>query len=274
MNWYKKYKIQNASHQKWGVESQSFVTWFIGKIDNRIFHYIKRWVHKKQRIRGELYDQQWVLNTLKPSVFIDVGANVGYYPIQLLKTGFTGKIIAIEPVRHVFKTLKKHADNGQKFTAINAGVSDTSGSMTLYVCGTGGGQSSYLPPTEYLEYNSKAKIEDTYETDIVTLSQIIEQHVPNADNIYIKIDVQGLEKKVIQGAKQHLSKVIGCKLEMAVNNSDYEDQPDMWEIIQYMKQQGFVLIHLEHTWRDHVSGTKEIIYMDGIFLNAKKMHNK
>ena len=57
---------------------------------------------------------------------------------------------------------------------------------------------------------------------------------------------------------------------MAVNTNDDKNQPNMWEIIEYMRGIGFSLVHLnDDVWRH--PKTKELLYVDGVFLNKNKL---
>jgi len=226
----------------------------------------------RDRKNNKLFDETWVVQNLNPDVFIDVGANLGQYSFQALRRGFNGKVITIEPVKYFFDEIVASSKNQKNWININAGVSDKKGTAEIYVCAGHGGCSSFLQPTKYLKENAGAsgELQRKEKISLTTLDSIINEHCPKAKNIYIKVDVQGFELQVMQGLKEHIDKVIGCRLEMAVNTNDDKNQPNMWEIIEYMRGIGFSLVHLnDDVWRH--PKTKELLYVDGVFLNKNKL---
>ena len=231
--------------------------------------FIEKIINHTKRKNNQLFDETWVIRFLKPRVFIDVGSNTAQFPFKARRRGFNGLVITLEPIKYLFDTIVEKSKNQNNWININSGVSNKKGKSEIYVMGGHGGTSSLLKPTKHLAGNAGAsgKFKRKEKITITTLDDVISQHCPKEKDIYIKVDVQGLELQVMQGLKKHSSKVIGCRLEMAINTADYENQPNMQYIIDYMRAKGFDLVHLEETWRNHK--TKELLYMDGVFLRAK-----
>lgn len=233
---------------------------------------LEKFINHIKRKKNQLFDETWAIRFLKPDVFIDVGANIGVMGHKAIRRNFKGKIIAIEPVKYLFDKLVDDSKNKKNWININAGVSDKKGTAEIYVCSGHGGCSSFLQPTKYLEENagSSGELRGKEKISLTTLDSVINEHCPKSKNIYIKVDVQGFELQVMQGLKENIDKVIGCRLEMAVNTNDYKNQPNMWEVIEYMRGIGFVLVHLcDNVWRH--PKTKELVYVDGVFLNKNKL---
>lgn len=128
---------------------------------------------------------------------IDIGANIGNH--TLLFSKLSDRVYSFEPVPEIFNILKKNIDqnNIKNVICINSGLSNESIDSTICVQTNGNiGQSS-------LEYDFTDGIREKIhlEKGDDTLSQL------GIDRIdFIKIDVEGHEKKVIEGIKESLLK--------------------------------------------------------------------
>lgn len=77
-------------------------------------------------------------NLFKYDRIINIGANIGYWPLFLRNLKFTGQIDAIEPDYFNFHQLRKNiARNDFTVNTLNVAVSNTETNMTLYGFGTG-----------------------------------------------------------------------------------------------------------------------------------------
>jgi len=74
----------------------------------------------------------YVRATLKPGdLFIDVGANVGYYSVLAGSLG--ARVVAIEPSPSIFARLKEHVEmNAVNGRLLQIAVSDTEGELPIY----------------------------------------------------------------------------------------------------------------------------------------------
>jgi FkbM family methyltransferase len=133
---------------------------------------------------------------VKPGMTVcDIGANIGYYTLLLARwVGPTGRVFAFEPDPVNFALAKKNVEhNGYtNVTLVNCALSNQPGELLLYVCEYNrGDHRSYNPdePRECVSVEAK------------TLDAFLEsQNNPRID--VIKMDVQGAEPLVCQGAAQ------------------------------------------------------------------------
>jgi FkbM family methyltransferase len=125
---------------------------------------------------------------LRPDdLFVDVGANIGIYTIFALDLG--ARVIACEPDPHNFLRLQEHvALNGYDAELLNVAVADEPGTVRLTQ-----GLDSY----NYLVRDGGAGID----VPATTLDEIIgDRRVAG-----VKIDVEGAERLVLQGAARALA---------------------------------------------------------------------
>ena len=79
----------------------------------------------------------------------------------------------------------------------------------------------------------------------------------------LKIDTQGYEKKVIDGATGLLPRITALQIELSVVEL-YEGAPSMTGMLQQLSETGFQLFNLTHGFKDPGSG--RLLQLDGFFL--------
>lgn len=137
-----------------------------------------------------------------PLVVFDVGANVGAYSRLVSEQAPEAAIYAFEPHPQTFRELTEDAAR-HGYRAFNLGLSDVAGSQKIYDYADRGGSqhaSLYQAVIEDLHHGVAAAW-DVQLTDLDTVCR--EQGV---DRIHLlKIDTEGNELKVLQGAREALA---------------------------------------------------------------------
>jgi len=142
----------------------------------------------------------FIQNLKKGNTFIDIGAHFGFYSLLAAKlVGASGKVFSFEAAKSIYSVLSKNINNKPNVHPFNNAISNQKGNINFYEF-----------PIQYSEYNSidieQYKKFNWFKKQIPTLS-IIES--TNLDNFttqqncapqFIKIDVEGAEKLVIEGA--------------------------------------------------------------------------
>ncbi len=137
---------------------------------------------------------------LKPGgIFIDVGANEGYFSIIASRlVGHTGKVFAVEPQARLQKILRENVElNGCKnVTVVPLAISARGGDLRLLLSpSTNTGSSSMIRATKYplpgqlIHSCSLFELFDHYKISHCDL---------------VKIDVEGYEGEVLEGATELL----------------------------------------------------------------------
>jgi FkbM family methyltransferase len=148
----------------------------------------------------ESFDTELVLSILKELppdfVFYDVGANTGWYTMLASSISNSSLVHSFEPVNEHIQCLKESVFLNKKDTQVSVhevALSDKKGETTILLAGTG----SSLEQDFLTSNNGTRKINtDTLDTLAI--------NIPSPD--FIKIDVEGHEYKVLQGAKNTLEK--------------------------------------------------------------------
>ena len=141
----------------------------------------------------ECQKQRIIADVIKPgTVFFDVGAHVGFY--TLLASALVedrGRVIAFEPLPRNIEYFEKHIalNKVQNVMLIKAAVSDQPGEMRFQE-----GQASSM---------GRISENGTHVVEMVSLDDLVSRHaIPFPD--YMKIDVEGAELFVLEGARQIL----------------------------------------------------------------------
>ena len=155
-----------------------------------------------------------LLTSLHGRVFIDIGANVGYYSF-LLHNNFE-LIIAIEPhpknVRIIQQVKEKYGYH--KVNILQRAVSDKDGETKLYLGSHCGGHGlldifPYSPQEDrHIVHRLKKSFLPVHATTLDTLLQTL----GSAD--LVKVDVEGAEWKVLEGANKAMHKIKSWLIEL------------------------------------------------------------
>lgn len=145
---------------------------------------------------GELPHDRGIQHTinrvLRPGdTFVDVGANIGYYTRMGSRiVGSGGRVLAFEPSPAAYKLLVRNTETLQNVELVRAAVSNNFEDVEFGIRAKG--DMSSMDTRDALE---------TIRVPSVTLDGILAQHPAVR---LIKIDVEGFERAVLEGAQQCL----------------------------------------------------------------------
>ncbi len=205
-----------------------------------------------------------LLDHFNINTIIDVGANSGQYAQQNFGLGFKGKILSFEPVQDVFKTLYKNAEKKNNWNVFNFGLGDADGDFEINISENTFSSSIFDINASHLIGAPKSKYITKEMIKIRTLDNIFDEVIRENENVLLKIDVQGFEKNVLEGAITSLSKIKGIQIEMSIEEL-YIGEMLFLDMINYLKNLGFNLYSLENGFHNPNSG--KLLQVDGVFFN-------
>ena len=176
-------------------------------------------------------------------VVLDVGASYGQYAMALRRGGYRGKIYSFEPQVAEYNRMRKWAEVDGLWKVFNIGLGETNFIGELGVAGNSV-SSSLLPMTELHEtvapgsaYIGKVDVEIQTFDKVLTRIKLLPD-----DLIHLKIDVQGYEHLVLNGAQKLLSNpnLISIEVELSTDLL-YEGQSDWLEFVTKLRILGFEL---------------------------------
>jgi len=101
------------------------------------------------------------------------------------------------------------------------------------------------------------------EIRVVRIDSLFNSIIKPKDRIYLKADVQGYEKHVLQGATQTLKQIRAIELELSIATL-YEGAPILSEMLDYIDKLDYELVSIEHVFSD--PKTEHMLQADGIFV--------
>jgi FkbM family methyltransferase len=198
---------------------------------------------------------------------LDVGANNGGFVRRIRIIGYKGRITSFEPVQSAYSELRQLAalDPNWRVAKLALGDRDTEDvvhvSRATYL-------SSLLPASEWLTENFPGVTSRDEPVTVRRLDGIADEYLRPDDVTLLKIDTQGYEQKVLDGATDSLARIKGVYLELSYNRSLYEGEPLSFEVISFLHHRGFTLIHLEPL--HYLLEAGDVLQGDGLFLRLEQ----
>ena len=153
----------------------------------------------------ESIETKFILNNFPPNgVFIDVGANIGYFSLVVAKQFNNAKVYAVEPVSKTYEMLCKNIAFNQcqeKIIPINSAVGNQQG--VVDIIDNRGPKNHIFVDSLNLSKNQKYSHETA---EVTTLDNTVNK-LKISEIDLIKVDIEGYESYFIDGAKQTLSQL-------------------------------------------------------------------
>jgi FkbM family methyltransferase len=237
-------------------------------------HAVRSWVRSHAGLDVQRYPQSdplhglsLLLGHLEIDLVIDVGANDGGYAGALRRLGYGGQIVSFEPLSEPFARLRAAAEGDTRWEVVRSAVGDDEGEIVIHVAGNDGASSSALP---MLETHLNAAPGAAYVTDetvpLHRLDGLLADRVEGR-RCFLKMDVQGFEHAVLDGATGLLSggRVLGVQAEMSLVPL-YEGSMLWRETVDRMSGSGYELASLIPGFTDPTSG--RLLQADGVFVRS------
>lgn len=238
---------------------------------------MRNWIKQQLRRRG--YDLHKFLPAVSPDaqlalalsvmridLVIDVGANTGQFGQLLREIGYRGRIRSFEPLGTAWQALCAAAAGDAGWSVAPRGaIGRENGTISINVAGNSA-SSSVLP---MLDRHREAAPHSAYVgTEDVPIARLDEAlaNVPASDRLFVKIDTQGYEAAVLDGAPDTLNRAIGVQLELSLVPL-YQGAPLMRDMLARMDAVGYDVWAIWPGFADPATG--RLLQMDGIFVRRK-----
>ena len=171
---------------------------------------------------------------------LDIGANIGYFTLMLAKlVGPTVKVFAFEPDPRNISLLKKNIEtNGyQNVVVVPKAVSNVNEKCTLFTSQSTFGQNRIYEPkkTKNQEYVP-------IESETIFLDNFFMNNEKIENISFVKIDVEGAEKYVLEGMKNILSLNKNIKIFSEIDLDFLNDAGSSYtEMIEFLEKRGFTV---------------------------------
>ena len=206
---------------------------------------------------------------------IDVGASGGVHGRwKPLKEHL--RVVGFEPDERAFRNLLDTQGTDGAFTYINSALHKAPAEIEFFLTRKPENSSTLVPNTKLLE-----SFPDPGRFDVIVSTNIEVTTLDNAlresgigDVDFIKIDTQGSELFILQGATEILSQsVFGMEVEVEFVDI-YKGQPLFADVDKFLRELGFVLFDLNpYYWKrelgEGIGGRKgQIIFADALYFKS------
>jgi FkbM family methyltransferase len=197
-----------------------------------------------------------LLGNRKIDTVLDVGANRGQYAGKLRSAGYRGRIISFEPLTEPHDVLQRASARDESWivhprSAVGAG----SGSVTVNVYGD---DSLSSPRTLLSGKKASSALHHTEICPLISIDQVFADYMSGGQRVLMKVDVQGFERDVLQGAENALRDIHGIQIELSLSTM-YEGEAGYLEIMNSLNDLGFKpVFFLPVTNRQRLGEMKQI----------------
>jgi FkbM family methyltransferase len=196
------------------------------------------------------------------NLVLDVGANTGQFAEELREAGYRGRIISFEPLSAAHQALLKHAKRDPNWTiAERTAVGAVTGSVDIHIAGNSTSSSILEMLPSHLDAAPQSRYTGVEKVPVIRLDDVCA--LTAADRVLLKIDVQGYEKQVLEGAPQVLQSCRAVISEMSFFPL-YGGQVLIKDVLGLLDSLGFDVWCIEPGHR--VPETGRMLQVDGFFV--------
>lgn len=201
--------------------------------------------------------REWGIHTV-----LDVGANVGQFASQIHSLLPGATLYSFEPLEDCYSELLRTMKGVERFRALNIALGDRNGREQIY-------RNDYTPSSSLLPMGDQltqsfpfTAMATRQEIEIRRLDDLGDELVL-MEPILMKIDVQGMEDKVLLGGERTLARTSILIVETSFTEL-YKGQALFDRVYRLLADWGFTFMGSEHNIRDPEDG--RVLQSDAVFL--------
>jgi FkbM family methyltransferase len=207
-----------------------------------------------------------LLKNYRIDLVLDVGANSGQYGKELRELGYKGRIVSFEPLQSAVTELRRAAAQDGNWRVRSHACGAQNGENTIQVSANSQ-SSSFLPmQPKHLQVFPDSRYVRREVVEVRRLDTIFDEVAAPDTKIWLKIDVQGFEAEVVEGAAAVLDRIAAIQAEISLQ-ALYEGEIPYTDFLSLMASKGFVLVALESYLSD--PQTSELLQVECIFRGTK-----
>ena len=179
-----------------------------------------------------------LVDAVQPDAVVDVGANTGQFAAALRLRGYEGRIVSFEPLAAPFGLLARHACGDPLWETHRTALGAECGHATMHV-------PSDTSIASMMELSARGRVHfapylHTAADEAVRVEKLDEiwDDLIRAEHALLKIDVQGAEAAVLDGASRSLEKIAGAQIEMSVMGY-YDGAMNYLNLLEKLRRAGF-----------------------------------
>ena len=234
----------------------------------KIFHSLGLEVHRLSPQSDPAFQLLKSLERFNIDLVFDVGANVGQFGSGLREFGFKGDLISFEPLSSAYNKLCNISKRDAKWRVHQrAAIGNYDGEIEINISNNSV-SSSVLP---MMEAHTSAALNSAYvgteKVPIFRLDSVGLEYLTAFSRPFLKIDTQGIEWQVLDGASEILKHTQGVLCELSLVPL-YEGQHLWMDMIHRLKSEGFTLWSIQKGFTDPRDG--RTLQVDATFFRLDK----
>ena len=198
---------------------------------------------------------------------LDVGANLGQYARMLRRGGYRGRIVSFEPLSTAHERLvKASAADSSWLIAPRMAIGERDDEVEINISANSVSSSLQGMLAAHHEAAPGARYVGTERVRLARLDSVAADYLADGARVFLKIDAQGYESQVLEGARELLPRVAGLQVELSFVPL-YEGEPLFAEMMASLAGLGFELHGLFPAFTDVRTG--RMMQADGIFFRSE-----
>lgn len=185
---------------------------------------------------------------------LDIGANDGQFVKQLRYYGYKDDVISFEPLLNAHAKLKKDSLNDEKWHVYKPiAIGNKNGKNEINISKNSVSSSILNINQIHIQNAPESFFIGKQPVEEKKLEDIFPELDINDKKIFLKIDTQGYEYQVLDGAKNILNKIDGILVEVSLIEL-YENQKKWLDIVQFIESNGFNLWSVDRGFTNSKNG--------------------
>lgn len=198
-------------------------------------------------------------------VIFDVGSNTGTYAANLCRMFPKAQVFCFEPVPSTFSKLEAWASGTAQVTAVNLALGNHSGELDMHLHDDHTPSSSLLPSTTN---NTRLFPITARQSSVRIKAERLDVFVKDkalnlGSGALMKIDVQGYELAVLEGARDTLKLTHAVIVEVILDDL-YENQSRFEDVFAFMIAAGF---RYAGNLDQHYADDGHVMWIDAVFVH-------
>lgn len=200
------------------------------------------------------------------NTIFDIGANEGQFGGFIRNLGFRGSIVSFEPLTQAYQKLQLKSSGDVLWSiAPQMAIGDKDGNVKINIANNSESSSILTMLKTHEDAEGNSAYTGTEIVRISKLDSIYSSYVQQDSKIFLKIDTQGYEDRVLRGASNLLEQVVGLQIELSLTPL-YSNQILFDEMIDNLKKMGFELWLIMPVFSDLKTG--RLLQVDATFFRT------
>jgi len=203
-----------------------------------------------------------LLEARSVATVLDVGANSGQFGRELRELGYRGRIVSFEPLSAAFAALERAARGSPPWEVHRCALGEQPGRASIHVAANSYSSSLLAMLPAHLQAAPDSRYVGREDIEVRTLDAVLPGLGVSAGAVYLKVDTQGFEERVLAGAARSLERIALVQLEMSLVPL-YEGAASFERLLGAMTARGYRLIGVDPGFTDAVSA--RVLQVDATF---------